>query len=335
VSIKIGLIGCGVMGLDHARLVMNAIGGADLSGIYDADPARVKSLAEMSSAIRTFPTPEALIEDPGIDAVIIAAPDATHAALTLSAISVRKPVLCEKPLATTLDQCREVIAAEMATGRRLVHVGFMRRFDPGYRAMKAQLDSGALGQPLFLHCVHRNKVAPDYVTSDLVIANSMVHEMDIARFLLGEEFASVTLTSARRSRFSSARQPQFAVLETAAGVVVSIEMTPDSQYGYEVQGELVCEEGTVSLAPAPPFALRQAGLSGYPVEEDWRPRFADAYRIQLQEWVAAITSGESSPGSTAWDGYAASFTAAAALTSLATGQREAIEMPARPAFYDT
>jgi myo-inositol 2-dehydrogenase / D-chiro-inositol 1-dehydrogenase len=335
VSIRIGLIGCGVMGLDHARLLMSAIGGAELAGVYDADPARVKSLAALSPAIRIFPAPEALIADAAIDAVIVAAPDATHASLTLTAISARKPVLCEKPLAATLDQCREIIAAEMATGRRLVQVGFMRRFDPGYRAMKAQLDSGTLGQPLFLHCIHRNKVAPDYVTSDLVIANSMVHEMDIARFLLGEEFATVTVTSARRSRFSSARQPQFAVLETAAGVVVSIEMTPDSQYGYEVQGELVCEEGTVSLAPAPPFALRLAGQSGYPVEEDWRPRFADAYRIQLQEWVAAITSDKPSPGSSAWDGYAASLIAAAALTSLASGRREALEMPARPAFYDS
>jgi myo-inositol 2-dehydrogenase/D-chiro-inositol 1-dehydrogenase len=334
VSIRIGLIGCGVMGLDHARLLMTAIGNVELSGVQDADPARVKSLATGSS-IRIFPTPEALITDPAIDAVIIASPDATHAALTLAAISASKPVLCEKPLAATLDQCREIVAAEIATGRRLVQVGFMRRFDPGYRAMKARLDSGILGQALFLHCIHRNKIAPDYVTSDLVIANSMVHEMDIARFLLSEEFTSVAVRGARYSRFSTARQPQFAVLETAAGVVVSIEMTPDAQYGYEVQGELVCEEGTVSLAPAPPFTLRHAGQSGHPVEEDWRPRFADAYRIQLQEWVAAITSGRPPPGSSAWDGYAASLTAAAALASLASGQRETIEMPPRPAFYDS
>ena len=83
-----------------------------------------------------------------------------------------------------LDECRAVISAEMKGGRRLIQVGFMRRFDPGYLAMKEALAQNRLGAPLFFHCVHRNAVGPEYLTSELVIANSAVHEIDIARFLL-------------------------------------------------------------------------------------------------------------------------------------------------------
>ncbi len=127
----------------------------------------------------------------------------------------------------------------------------MRRFDPGYLAMKDALAQDRLGAPLFFHCVHRNAVGPEYLTSELVIANSAVHEIDIARFLLEEEFAWVTVTSPRASMRAPSRRPQFIVLETRGGVVVDVEVFVDATYGYEVKGEMVCEAGAVMLAPNP------------------------------------------------------------------------------------
>jgi myo-inositol 2-dehydrogenase/D-chiro-inositol 1-dehydrogenase len=241
-------------------------------------------------------------------------------------------VLCEKPLAATIEECQAVMTMEMTGGRRLVQVGYMRRFDPGYRAMKRSLDDQQFGRPLFLHCVHRNAVAPHYITSDLVIANSSVHEIDIARFLLDEEFAAVTVISARSSRHAAMRQPQFIVLESASGVIVTVEAFLDAQYGYDVQAELVCEDGTVSLAPNPPVSRRHAHREGFEIDGDWRARFADAYRDQLKEWVASIEDGRP-VGSSAWDGYAASATAAAALEALAAGGKTATNLGERPAFY--
>lgn len=332
-TIRIGLIGCGIMGADHAAIFHRDVAGAELAAIFDADTARAEALAAKMPGTEVAASAEALINDPNIDAVLIAAPDALHAPLTLACIAARKPVLCEKPLADSLDACRAVVEAEVAAGRMLVQVGFMRRFDAGYRGMKAGLRSGQYGAPLFLHCVHRNKIAPDYVTSPLVLANSLVHEMDIARYVLDEDYAFVTVIPGPVTRHSKTRQPQFLVLETLSGVVVNAEMTPDCQYGYEVQGELVCEDGTISLAPAPPVAARHAGIAGYTVEEDWRPRFAGAYRVQAQEWVASIRAGTNPGGASAWDGYVASLTAAASHDALASRQRTAIVLPPRPALY--
>ena len=329
--VQIGIIGCGVMGADHARLLRGDVPGGTLVAVHDPDVSRAAQVAA-AGEIRIHRSAEDLIADGGVDAVIIAAPDRTHGALTITCVEAGKPVLCEKPLAATLEEGRSVVAAEIKGGRRLVQVGFMRRFDPGYRAMRRSLEEQSFGRPLFLHCVHRNAVAPHYITSDLVIANSSVHEIDIARFLLDEEFATVTMVSARPSRKAASRQPQFMVLETPAGVVVTVEVFVDAQYGYDVQAELVCEDGTVSLAPQPPLAQRHANQDGFKVAADWRARFADAYRCQLRDWVASIESGQP-VGSSAWDGYAASMTAAAALRALATGSKVAIKLDERPAFY--
>jgi myo-inositol 2-dehydrogenase/D-chiro-inositol 1-dehydrogenase len=273
-----------------------------------------------------------LIADAGIDGVIIASPDKTHAELSMACIEAGKPVLCEKPLAATLDECRAVIAAEIKAGRRLIQVGFMRRFDPGYRAMKQKIGDAGLGQALFLHCVHRNRVAPSYITSGLVLANSAVHEFDISRFLFDEEFAAVTVTGARSSRKAEGRRPLFVVLESMSGIVVTVEAFVDAQYGYDVQAELVCENGTASLTPHRSLTERRGGRDGFAVESDWRPRFADAYRVQLQEWVAAIAGGRAI-GASAWDGYVASLTAAAASEALATGAKTKIAIEERPPFY--
>ena len=330
--IKVGLIGCGIMGTDHAGILHRMVAGAELAAVQDFAPGRAADLAARLQGPRVHRTAEALISDPGIDAVVIASADDSHAGYVLACIAAGKPVLCEKPLAPSSAACREIVAAEIAAGRRLVQVGFMRRFDPGYAAMRQQLAEGTIGRALFLHCVHRNKVAPDYITSDLVIANSGVHEMDIARFVLGEDFVAVTVISARASTKSASRQPQFIVLETVSGIVVTVEISPDAQYGYDVQGELVCENGTVSLAPAPPVSVRLAGHSGHPVEEDWRTRFADGYSVQARAWIDAIAN-ERPAGASAWDGYAASLTAEAGLAALASRQRTPVQMPERPALY--
>jgi myo-inositol 2-dehydrogenase / D-chiro-inositol 1-dehydrogenase len=331
-TIKIGVIGCGVMGADHARILLGGIPGGRLVAVHDSDPRRAAEVAAPSSGVRAVASALDLIVDRDVDAVLIASPNETHAALTIACIEAGKPVLCEKPLASTLEGCRAVVAAEMRGGRRLVQVGFMRRFDPGYCAMKRSLDEQRLGRPLFLHCVHRNAVAPPYITSQEVIASSAVHEMDIARFLLGEELAAVTVISGRASRHAEARQPQFLVLESASGVLVTVEAFVDARYGYDVQAELVCEDGAMSLAPNPPVSSRRANRDGFDIEEDWRARFADAYREQMRQWVASIETGRP-VGSSAWDGYAASAIAGIALKAQAERSRMPISLGERPAFY--
>jgi myo-inositol 2-dehydrogenase/D-chiro-inositol 1-dehydrogenase len=331
-TVRIGLIGAGVMGADHARTIFSSVGGAELVAVHDPDRERAKSVAKTCGEARIFETAEQVIADPAVDAVLVCSPDATHAPLALACIAAGKPALVEKPLAATLEECRAVISAEIKAGRRLIQVGFMRRFDPGYLAMKQVLAENRLGAPLFFHCQHRNAVGPDYLTSELVIANSTVHEIDIARFLLEENFAFVSVMSPRASKNAPGRQPQFLVMETKSGVVVDVEAYMDSAYGYEVKGEMVCETGSILLAPNPPIRTREAGQEVFAVEPDWRKRFRSAYREQFVAWVASIRDGIFR-GSSAWDGYAASFTAAACIEAWRSRTRTKVTLADTPDFY--
>lgn len=331
-SVRVGIIGVGVMGADHARILASHVPGAVLQAVTDTDPARVKTVADETGARSVAADPLALIRDPQIDAVVIASPDATHKALTLACLEARKPVLCEKPLAPTAAECREVLAAETSLGKRLVQVGYMRRFDPAYVEMKTAMQSGRLGAPLMFHCVHRNVAAPSWFDSRMAVSNSAVHEFDIARWMLEAELAAVQVFRPKAARADSPGAPVFLVLETARGHLVNIEVFIDATYGYDVRGELVCERGTVSLAQ-PGRTETNLGLAhggAYPA--DWRPRFSDAYRLQALAWIAAINAGTSA-GASAWDGYAAAAVAEAGLQSLAENRSVPIALIEKPALY--
>ena len=331
-NVRVGIVGVGVMGADHARILHSGVAGATLAAVQDADPDRAAAVASACD-VRQFGSAAELIADPAIDAVLIASPDATHEALVMACIEQGKPVLCEKPLASTLEGCGAIVAAEAGAGRRLVQVGYMRRFDPGYRAMKASLAEARLGAPLFMHCVHRNAVAPHFMTADLVISNAAVHEIDVARFVLDEDFVAATVISARASRQAPSRRPQFIILETASGTLVDIEAFLDAQYGYDVRAELVCEAGSVSLAPHPPVVMRQNGTDGARLNPDWRGRFEAAYREQMTGWITSVRTGVPD-GASAWDGYVASATAATCLAAYQSKTRTPIGLDDRPALYD-
>src|SRR5271170_5471366 len=111
-TLKVGLVGCGVMGADHARLLCGDTPDATLAGVYDADRERAAVVAAGAPGARVFASARELIGDPKIQAVVIAAPDSTHAELAIACIEAGKPALCEKPLAPTPEECRAVMAAE-------------------------------------------------------------------------------------------------------------------------------------------------------------------------------------------------------------------------------
>ncbi|KAB2875466.1 MAG: inositol 2-dehydrogenase [Bauldia sp.] len=330
-TIRVGLIGAGVMGADHARILSTAVSGAELAAVSDADAGRMAAVAESRGA-RAIADPEALIGDPAVDAVIVASPDHTHSAMVHACLAAGKPVLCEKPLAPTTTECLDIVARESKLGRRLVQVGFMRRFDPGYVAMRRQLDSGELGAALVLHCIHRNSVGGPALKSEHLIVGSAVHEFDIARWLLGEEVRHVTVIRPRRTAATEAQDPQIILLQMESGAIVDIEVFVDAQYGYDVRGELVGEKGTVSLTPPRDSLLRQARREAVALPVDWRPRFAEAYAVELQGWIASINNGVPA-GASAWDGYVATAVADAGVKSLTGGGSVEVRLEPRPGLY--
>lgn len=318
-SIGIGVIGAGVMGADHARIIREEISGAHLAMVADQDVGRAASAAK---GARTTNDPSALVYDHSVDAVLIASPDDTHFGLLKAALAAGKPVLCEKPLATTSKEALEIVRLEKRLGRSLVQTGYMRRFDPSYRAMKATLRGGELGMVRMLHCSHRNASAPPWFVGAMPVTNTLVHEIDICRWLLDDELIAVNAIPTKE------KDPALFVFETAGGTVISIEVFMNATYGYHVQAEAVCSNGTVSLAEPTAKRVRVNGAEQTAFPQNWIPRFADAYRIQNQKWVTAIANGNIAEGAAAsWDGFAATFIAEQVLLALETRQRVEINLP--------
>jgi myo-inositol 2-dehydrogenase/D-chiro-inositol 1-dehydrogenase len=334
-TVNIGIIGTGVMGADHARLLGGMVSGATVGAVFDVDRERASAAVAGIPTARVLDDPLALIKDTDIDAVLIASSDETHERFVLACLGAGKPVLCEKPLAPTAAACLRLVDAEVALGRRLVSVGFMRRYDDGYLELKRTLDGGLIGRALLLHCVHRNIRAPDGWPSDMLITASAVHEIDISHWLLGEEIVAASCYRPRRSGLVAepTQDPQFLVLETDSGVLIDVEVFVNARYGYDVRCELVCEEGAAALDEPATSVLRRQGAESRGVARDWRDRFAGAYRAELQDWVDGIVAGEAR-GASAWDGYAASAVAESCVAALQSGRRTDVQLDPRLPLYD-
>ena len=331
--LKIGVIGTGMIGEDHIRRLTQVLSGAEIVAVSDVDARKAQAVADRIGA-RRHETGEALIADPNVEAVVIASWGRTHAAYVLAALAARKPVFCEKPLATSSADCRRIVEAEAALGRRLVQVGFMRRFDPAYVAMQRLIAAGRIGTPLMFHSVHRNaSVPPSYIPA-MILDDTCVHDIDISRWLLADEVKAVTVKSARRNSKGRAdlADPTLVLLEMAQGGLVDIEISVQIGYGYDIRGEVVGETGTVALSTGSPVDLRSAGAVSGHVPEDWRERFITAYDEEFRHWLPAAAAG-SATGPSCWDGYAATLATEAAARARDSGQTQTITMIDKPALY--
>lgn len=322
-SLAVGVIGAGVMGTEHARILREETGGAHLAAVCDADPVRAAAAARSA---RTFSDPHALIASDAIEAVVIASPDATHAEYALAAIGAGKPVLCEKPIAASAAEGLRIVEAEMALGRRLVQVGFMRRFDAAYGAIRRARRDGGIGAPLVLHNIHRNLAAPDWFTGAMAVTNSFVHEIDISRWLLGSEMVAVQVFPAGDAGLL------MIVMRTDKGELVSTEVNVNGGYGYHVHAQLVGTKGTIEMAAPAHTLTNHAGTQSFGFPPDWIPRFTQAYRDQMQAWVNAVASGTAT-GASAWDGYVTTAIAEQVAAALNAGGATDIVLPPRPALY--
>jgi myo-inositol 2-dehydrogenase/D-chiro-inositol 1-dehydrogenase len=275
--VRLGVVGTGAMGSAHVHTLSKWVPGAKVAQVFDADPGRAKDVASAVGA-EVAATAEDLIVGADIDAVLVAAPDPLHEDLALACLVAAKPVLCEKPLATTAEGSRRIVDAEIATGRRLLQVGLMRRYDPAFVELRAALAAGAVGEVRAAHCVHRNAQAHPAATSEGLLVNSMIHEFDGVPWLLDDPVAAVTVHAARVPS-GAVQDVQVAVLETVSGAVVTVEVAINARYGYDVRTEVVGTTGTVALTPPYGLEVRRDGVDGRLVGSDFVARFADAYRI--------------------------------------------------------
>ncbi|HEY9267229.1 MAG TPA: Gfo/Idh/MocA family oxidoreductase, partial [Mycobacterium sp.] len=192
-ELRIAVLGVGVMGADHVARITSRISGARVGVVNDFITEKAEQIASEIDGCRAVADPLDAIADPEVDAVVLATPGTTHEKQLLACLDHGKPVMCEKPLTTDVSTSLAIVQREAELDQPLIQVGFMRRFDDEYMRLKALMDGGELGRPLLMHCVHRNPSVPGYFDSSLVVKDSLVHEVDVTRYLFGEEIASVQI----------------------------------------------------------------------------------------------------------------------------------------------
>ena len=330
---NIGIIGTGGMGGRHAVNLNDEVAAANVAAIMDVDAARASEVAAMCGGAAVYTDAEQLIAAAEVDAVLIAAPDRFHAELARACVAAGKPVLCEKPLATRGEDARAVVDAEVAGGKRLVQVGFMRQFDPAHIAVKQVSDSGSQGKALVFRSVHINP-AKDLVRSiEELITNSAIHDIHSARWMMGEEIARVHTAHipCSPSLPHSARYVMIQ-LHYCNGGLGGIECNSEAGYGYEIMVSITGETGMVQTSPLPSPVVRHSNASSQWVEEDWLQRFRVAYIDEAQAWVQSIIDGEAT-GPSAWDGYVSILVADASIESGKSGLPVDVDVPQKPAIY--
>jgi myo-inositol 2-dehydrogenase/D-chiro-inositol 1-dehydrogenase len=171
---------------------------------------------------------------------------------------------------------------------------------------------------LLVHCTSRTAAAGPGTSSESAITNSAIHELDIIPWLLSSPVTEVSWQAGRSSRHSTGdlTDPSFMLLRAADGTLATLELFLNAQYGYTTQCEVVSERGTAALPDPAALAIQQEGQRRSDIPADWRPRFTDAYRLQLQAWISALEHGQPAPLATGEDGLRASQIAQAMIRSL-------------------
>ena len=325
-TLSVGVIGTGSIGTDHVRRLAREVAGSRVAAVFDVATERAAQVAASAGATAHRRAAD-VIADPDVEAVVIASPGGTHAGLVLDCLAAGKPVLCEKPLSPTLADSA-VLLSDLGSAASLVSLGFMRRFDPGYTELRAAVQAGRVGSPVTVHSVGRGITSGPGSTSESSVSNSAIHDLDIVPWLLGSPVVEVSWHSPRQADGVGFADPQLILLRTADGVLSTVDIFLNARYGYDVRCEVVGESGVLSLVE-PARTVVDAGLQhGQAYAADWRPRFADAYRLELQAWVDSLTGIPSAALATAHDGLVASAVADAVVRSMHDdGARVAVSVP--------
>ena len=331
--LRVGVVGVGAIGRTHIERINNKLQGAKVVACADVNEEFGKSVAEKYGC-KFYNDGEAMIASDDIDAVIVTTIDPFHEQYVMAAIKAGKYVFCEKPLAPEAETCKRIVDAEIAGGKQLVQVGFMRRYDPGYRQLKEAIQTRKYGEPLLLHCAHRNPAVDESYTTPMAVENSMIHEIDVLRWLLDEDYATAEVVFAKNTRRTHANlmDPQIMILTTKSGVRIDVEAFVNTGHCYDIKCEVCCEDAILNLPEPANIEVCANAQRGHAIHSDWSTRFVEAYNVEVQEWINATKEGRVD-GPTAWDGYVGQVTAAAASKARDTQTVVDITIDEKPEFY--
>ncbi len=320
-TVRFGLLGAGRIGKVHAKAVS---GNADavLVAVADAFPAAAEAIAgQYGCEVRTI---EAIEAAGDIDAVVICTPTDTHADLIERFSRAGKAIFCEKPIDLDVSRVRACMKVVEETNGKLM-VGFNRRFDPHFMAVRKAIDEGRIGEVEMVTITSRDPGAPpvDYIKrSGGIFRDMTIHDFDMARFLLGEEIASVFATAAVLVDPEIGKAGDYdsvsVILQTKSGRQAVISNSRRATYGYDQRIEVHGSKGMVSAENQRPVSIEVANGEGYtrpPLHDFFMTRYTEAYANEIAAFIAAIEKGATISPSGA-DGLAALALADAAVKSV-------------------
>jgi len=294
-KLGIGVLGVGEMGRRHAENLRHLVPQARLVAVADIDGARAKRAAEELEIEHAYSSLDAMLERADIDAVLIATPDRFHAQSICIAAQAKKDILCEKPLALTLQDAHSALRAVAQAGVRL-QIGFMRRYDPAYAAAMARIEDGEIGTPVLFKSIGRDKDMPPFSAyqsnvNGMVFYNNTIHDFDLARWMMRDEVTEVHAytTVAIRPEVAQFGDVVASVvnLKFQNGAIGNVESYVQAIYGYDVRTEIVGSRGSIfvgSLHQHSAIFLSAKGKTE-PVADHFLNRFADAYLAEVRDFV--------------------------------------------------
>ena len=333
-DLRIAVVGAGMMGGDHVARITHRITGARVAAIVEPDAARAGAAAANAPGAVVRTDIRQALDGDEIDAVLIATPGALHEPVLLPSIDAGVAIFCEKPLTPDSESALRILAAEQKLDRPHIQVGFMRRFDSEYLALRQLIASGDAGALMLMHCAHRNPSAPPGFTDAMLITDSVVHELDVVPWLAGERIVAVEVRKPRRNSLApdGLHDPQLVLIELESGVIATVEINVSVQFGYQVVTQAVFEHGVAEIGKTAGLELWRDGRWGGAEHMSFKTRFGAAFDAQIQHWVDAVQRGTIA-GASAWDGYLAAAACEAAVAAQKTGRRVEVTTVARPAFY--
>lgn len=320
-KLGIGVIGVGDMGRRHAENIRRLIPAARLVAVADVNLERAKKVAGEFEIEHSFRSLEDMLQCQGIDAVVIASPDKFHANSIAMAAAAGKDIFCEKPIATNLSDAHSAMRAVARTGVHL-QIGFMRRYDPAHQRAIKRIEGGEIGEPVIFKSIGRDKDVPPISAyqsnlNGMLFYNSTIHDFDLARWLMRDEVSEVQAysTVAIRPEVGGYGDVVAGVvnLKYAHGAIGNVESYVQALYAYDVRTEVVGSKGSILIGSVEKTPVTFLATNGavHILEDHYLSRFAEAYVLEMQDFVANVLDGRP-PRITGDDGLKALAIAAAA-----------------------
>ena len=289
------------MGSGHARYITEHVSDAEVVALSDIVLNRANQLAtQIKTPQLVTGNVNEIFTSELVDAVIIASPDDLHVNHLRLAIAAGKPTLCEKPIATTIEEARsiakEISDFQTKAGKELIHFGFMRRFDPQYRKVRELINSGNFGAPLFIRVVTRN-VASTGATDNGLYTNIAIHDFDIFRWMFNSDFVQVESHYPKRNSLSQSglSDPLIITAKLANGIMMIADIVAFNNYGYDARFEILCEKGSIEVGIFGDVVTRlnfeSTPILGGHLADNWMTRFERSYIEEVNAWVNSINSG--------------------------------------------